>query len=376
MVRNYTRKTNSGCGGTWTQDDMRKAVEAVRNGMTYTKASIQFNVPRSTLGLKACGWKRRNSTLDCVSTGGSKATMPLQEEESLAEMLRTISKWGFGLGKGDALNVIQDYISTNSVKNNFKSNRPGREWFVSFCKRHKLSLKKPELLESSRSRQSNDPFVIYNFYDQLSTIIKDLNLEKRPNCIYNCDESGFRSDPTTSKVVTSRGEPAKRVTGGNARKTTTVLACVNAAGQKLPPLILHKGKRLWNNMIGENAFYGTSYSVTENGWMTEIASYNWFKNKFITEVVERPILLIYDGHLSHVGLNLIKCAIDAQVTIIKLPPHTSHILQPLDVSVFKGVKSKWDSNLAEWSRHNYGKLLPKSASLTTETDSLYLIVLN
>ena len=30
-----------------------------------------------------------------------------------------------------------------------------------------------------------------------------------------------------------------------------------------------------------------------------------------------------------------------KVTILKLPPHTTDLLQPLDVSVFKALKQKW-----------------------------------
>jgi hypothetical protein len=340
---------------------MKLAVEAVLKGMPLLKASIQFAVPRSTLGLKSRGWKGRKPTLDVTRAAGREPTLESKVEKHLAALLKTMSQWGFGLSKQDVLNAVQDYVVVNGVKNTFKNNRPGREWFRSFALRNKLSLKKPELLEGSRSRQSNDPFVVYDFYDQLTTVIKDLKLEKRPDCIYNCDESGFRSDPTTTKVVTARGLPAKRVTGGNARKTTTVLACVSADGNKLPPLILHKGKRLWNNMFGDAGYTGTSYAVSDNGWMTEDVFLNWFKNQFIIQVTERPVLLLYDGHLSHVGVSLIKLAIESGVTILKLPPHTSHMLQPLDVSVFKGVKQKWDAMLAEWARHNYGKSLPKSA---------------
>lgn len=157
-----------------------------------------------------------------------------------------------------------------------------------------------------------------------------------------------------------KGVPAKRVTGGNARKTTTVLACVSADGGKMPPMILHKGKRIWDNMMGENAYPGTSYAVSENGWMTEYAFNNWFKETFLTHIKTRPVLLIYDGHLSHISMELVQMAIESEVTILKLPPHTSHILQPLDVCVFKGIKTTWDSVLAGWAKHNYGKHLPKS----------------
>lgn len=45
------------------------------------------------------------------------------------------------------------------------------------------------------------------------------------------------------------------------------------------------------------------------------------------------------------------------VTIIKLPPHTTHLLQPLEVSVSKTIA--WDTKLIKWQRYNVGRRLPK-----------------
>ena len=125
-------------------------------------------------------------------------------------------------------------------------------------------------------------------------------------------------------------------------------------------MILHKGKRLWDSMLGDEAYPGTCYFANESGWMTGDVFCQWFRTKFLPEVTERPAILIYDGHLSHISPELIEVAMEANVAILKLPPHTSHILQPLDVSVFRGLKSTWDGILAQWSKKNPGKKLPKS----------------
>ena len=50
--------------------------------------------------------------------------------------------------------------------------------------------------------------------------------------------------------------------------------------------------------------------------------------------------MIYDGHLSRVGFSTLQCAHEWKVTILKLPPHTTDLLQPLDMSVFKALKQK------------------------------------
>ena len=46
-----------------------------------------------------------------------------------------------------------------------------------------------------------------------------------------------------------------------------------------------------------------------------------------------PRILLFDGHLSHLWFDTIKLAQEKNVTIIKLPAHTTNPLQLLDVSV-------------------------------------------
>jgi hypothetical protein len=49
-------------------------------------------------------------------------------------------------------------------------------------------------------------------------------------------------------------------------------------------------------------------------------------------------LLILDGHNSHITLEVARAAKSVGLDLISLPLHTSHALQPLDVSIFKPFK--------------------------------------
>ena len=52
-------------------------------------------------------------------------------------------------------------------------------------------------------------------------------------------------------------------------------------------------------------------------------------------------LLLVDGHKSHMTLAVVTKAANLGVDIAVLPPHTTHRLQPLDVSVFKSFKTNF-----------------------------------
>ncbi|GFU37829.1 DDE-1 domain-containing protein [Nephila pilipes] len=51
------------------------------------------------------------------------------------------------------------------------------------------------------------------------------------------------------------------------------------------------------------------------------------------------VLLITDGHSSHIDLNVITIAKEHQIHMLSLPSHTSHKFQPLDRVVMKSVKT-------------------------------------
>ena len=127
------------------------------------------------------------------------------------------------------------------------------------------------------------------------------------------------------------------------------------------PLIIFKGKSVWSTWTSDDALPDTSYAATERGWMTADVFYNWFKGQFILSVgQERPVLLLVDGRGSHLSLQVVQLAMNENITILKLPPHTTHMLQALDVGVFKAFKTTYDQRLTKWARKNVGEKLQKA----------------
>jgi hypothetical protein len=74
--------------------------------------------------------------------------------------------------------------------------------------------------------------------------------------------------------------------------------------------------------------------------------------KIYSQKYEGPKLLFLDGHNSHISLEVIECAIANQISIICFPPHTSHILQPLDKGVYGPAKTAWRLILCNFFLHS------------------------
>lgn len=89
-----------------------------------------------------------------------------------------------------------------------------------------------------------------------------------------------------------------------------------------------------------------------HAWMTKELFLNWLYH-FSRSVPggaspTNRHLLIFDGHRSHVALSTIHEAKSLGIDLLTLPAHTSHKLQPLDVSVFSPFKTHFKSERSKW----------------------------
>lgn len=48
----------------------------------------------------------------------------------------------------------------------------------------------------------------------------------------------------------------------------------------------------------------------------------------------KPNIFVVDGHASHVNFDAIQLAMSLQIDLFRLPSHTLHMTQPLDVAAF------------------------------------------
>ena len=71
----------------------------------------------------------------------------------------------------------------------------------------------------------------------------------------------------------------------------------------------------------------------------------------------RPVLLIQDGHASHMSIGLIELARANDVHLLYLPAHTTHILQPLDVGVFKSFKAFFSKSCTSYLTKYPGRVI-------------------
>jgi len=126
-----------------------------------------------------------------------------------------------------------------------------------------------------------------------------------------------------------------------------MLGTINALGNHVPPFYIFPGKR-WNDNLFDGAVPGSVGKMSDIGWANRGIFEEYITSHFAsiaTDSDENPqpaTLILYDGHKSHLSLTLTTCAEKRNVILFVLPPHSSHLTQPLDVGVFGPLKAVYN----------------------------------
>ncbi|CAF3851980.1 unnamed protein product, partial [Rotaria sp. Silwood1] len=304
MPRIYKKKNKK---KNYSDEKFKLAIDAVANGDSIRAASAYYKVPYTTLN-------SHSNNLVLYHHVGRPPKFDKEEELCLEQAALALQSWGVPLTINEFMNLAKQFASSVNKSDLFPSGAPTFDWFYSFLQRHpNLVLKKSIPITKKRANLTIEQ--VNQWFDLLSKIIQENDLMHRPGQIFNCDESGLSDGISHSKVIIHRQSSyAYRIQGGTGGKSyTTVLFCGSATGALLPPFIIYKGQRLYEEWcIGgpQNAAYGNS----ENGWMNQNLFYQWFQQVFVeqTKNKPRPLLLIVDGHGSHFSVDTLQLAIRNQ----------------------------------------------------------------
>ena len=190
-------------------------------------------------------------------------------------------------------------------------------------------------------------------------MLTEHNLLSSPAQIYNVDETGMPLDHRAPRVVTKRGQKKVRCRTSGNKSQITVIACVSATGQVVPPFVIFDAKSS-NIEWRKGEINGTTYGLSDKGWVDTKLFQGWLTDHFLPNAVgTRPLLLLLDDHSSHYQPDLITFAKDHDIILFCLPPHTTHESQPLEASVFKPLKQNWQDVCHRYMQDNPCKVVTK-----------------
>lgn len=236
---------------TYSDEDLLAAIAAVKNGASYRKTSLKYNIPVMTLCDKV------NNRVPLVSTPGPSTYLTTDQEKRLVSWLLHMSKIGYGVTRIDIPKIVKDildkaekdgYVIPENRK--FVDNKPSKCWVYGFLKRHpEVAARTPENLGFQRAcvteQGLRDWFVLLKQFmqEEYNVIAEEFFSEENADRIFNADESGFPLQGTSGKFKIIAGKGARNVykLAPDTKEQITVLACASASGVYSKPYVIFPG---------------------------------------------------------------------------------------------------------------------------------------
>ncbi|CAH2059779.1 unnamed protein product, partial [Iphiclides podalirius] len=204
-MRNYKRKTNE---KPFTPELYLQAQEMLKQGLSIRKIGAELGFDASTVR------KRLKNEGGAQKLGLFTTTFTNLQEKDIVEHCRTLNHMFYGVSFKTLQILIFKYAEENKIRNFFNKEKgmAGKDYTISFMKRHKLSLRTARKTSVARKMGFNRNQV-EGFFVNLESAYQKYKFA--PGFIYNMDETGIQTVPDKlPKIVSDQGqkEVAKNVT--------------------------------------------------------------------------------------------------------------------------------------------------------------------
>ncbi|KAK6206190.1 transposase [Colletotrichum tabaci] len=336
----------------YTEDEVNQALEAISNGQSIRKAAQQYGVPRTTLQHRLQGTQTRASAFSDLQR------LTVSQEAKLAEWVRI----QHALGLPPTHQQVK--LFAERILHTMGDTQPiGRGWMQAFIRRNpSVKVQRSRPIDSRRVNGASTE-VIRDWFKHLA--MPEI-ISIKPANRYNMDETGILEGQGSNGLVLGMSETKSvRKKQPGSRAWVSIIECISALGHRLHPLIIYKGMTVQQQWfpLDLGPYEGWQFTATENGWTTDATAVEWLQKVFIPQTVpqgkEEVRLLILDGHGSHTTTDFMWLCYINNIHLLFLPPHTSHVLQPLDQSVFGPLKAAYRKELGYLSHWNDSTIVGK-----------------
>ncbi|RHZ41696.1 hypothetical protein DYB26_014271 [Aphanomyces astaci] len=269
-----------------------------------------------------------------IKKRGVKPFMPPDMEDDLVSWIEAMQRSGWPVERYEVI-LKASHIMSYHVG---VACSLGRGWFARFESRHHdLSARVAQKLSHARNCVTKEGIVKY-FYDLVKGC---LGFKCTAGDAYNVDETSFKTKGGSQKVIAIRG--SKNVWRGEQSDSyhLTIVAAVAADGTPVPPAIILPGKSCARGVLDDCPVPGALVSAAPKGFMNSDLFDSWlesFGEWKLRERAARDALLVLDNCSSNLSENSLSICEAYGIYLARLPPNATHLLQPLDVALFRTFK--------------------------------------
>jgi hypothetical protein len=211
---------------------------------------------------------------------------------------------------------------------------------------------------------AQEPEALRGWFELFENSMAELGIQ--PGDLYNTDETGCRIGVAKSQYVYSKNGREVFIPNAKNRELITLVECVSADGVAIEPMVIVKAASIMEHWVMDIPDWYL-INVSESGYSNDKLALDWikhFNNRTKGRTTGAWRMLLVDGHGSHETKEFRAYAESQKIQIFSLPPHTTHILQPLDVGCFQPLKWHHGSCL-DWAARTGSKVISKADFLAT-----------
>ena len=323
----------------YTEESMQQALVAIRAGDSIHRAAELYGVPRSTLQGRVHGSVTREQA------NSDQQALSKEQESHLVTWATVQAKLGLPPTYLQVRQAAQRILRAAGSEKKL-----GKNWITEFIRRnHSIKAVKGMHIKKARI-EAITPDKIKEFFEILS---QDPIIGVRPANRYNMDETGIMEGMRTAQKVIAPSSTKKVWIKQQKRNTwTTIIECVSAEGNYLPPVVIWQGKSVQQQWFPDDLiqYENWKFAASENGYSDNDIGLGWLLEVFLprTQCARSDWrLLVIDGHKTHATDEFMLQCLENKVWVAWLPAHSSHATQPLDVGVFSFLKRRYRAHTDE-----------------------------
>ena len=315
----------------YSDEQLERAIQAQEEGLSFRKAAIENGVPKSTV-------YRQILRSKFPKTIDKRRILSLEQEEKVLEQMVSVTERGI-IVDNKLVKEMATLVLGGKIPEGMKMTD---SWLHAFMKRNGYSWKKGSMYSLQRWVAVRDVDRMSNFYDLYECLLEKFLFD--PSRIFNVDEKPILLQESNSLTWSPIGQTVA-IKLGNQRAHVTLVNATSADGAYYGPFFIIKGQRKGPALQKlDTVLKGTGgFSLNkDSAFMTSETFLDYIK--FLVSKIDPskfPILLIIDGHSSHMSVAFAEYAEKNNIIVLVLPSHTSSHLQPLDSTVHQTIANKW-----------------------------------
>ncbi|KAJ2938063.1 hypothetical protein O0L34_g19386 [Tuta absoluta] len=157
------------------------------------------------------------------------------------------------------------------------------------------------------------------------------------------------------KIISRRGKKQiGAMLSAKRGSLITIVTCMSPAGIFVPPMMIFPRKNISDRLMKGDPVRSIG-RARPSAWIQTHLFTQWFEHfiDYVQPFEASPVLLLFDGHYSHTkNIELIDKARENHVTLVSLPPHCTHKIQPMDKSFMGPLKTYYSEEIHVWLRQN------------------------